>query len=138
MGETYYARNRDAVLERQRLRRCDPEVRERQRQYCQDYYARCREDIIARSRAKRLGLPHLLDAPPAVKSYLSRHDAFARMSITRISSGRYSSRSRWLASRCCVSGTCLHQQMTALQPGNCYQPRKLSSTCWSRTTLLKS
>ena len=60
MGETYYERNRDAVLERQRLRRCDPDVRERQRQYCSSYYMRCRDLIIARSRAKRLGLPHLL------------------------------------------------------------------------------
>lgn len=54
---SYYQRNRERVLERQRQRRQDPEFREKQRAYCEAYYQQNKEYIISRARAKRLGLP---------------------------------------------------------------------------------
>jgi len=54
---SYYARNRERVLQRQRERRQDPAFREQQRAYCAQYYLENKAYIIARAKAKRLGLP---------------------------------------------------------------------------------
>jgi hypothetical protein len=54
---SYYARNRDKVLEKQRKKREDPVFREKQRKYCREYYNQNKQYIIERSKAKRLGLP---------------------------------------------------------------------------------
>ena len=54
---SYYARNREKVLEKQRQKRADPEFREKQRAYCRAYYNQNKQYIIERSKAKRLGLP---------------------------------------------------------------------------------
>ncbi len=53
---SYYALNREKVLQRQRERREDPEFREKQRQYCAKYYQENKQYIIARAKAKRMGL----------------------------------------------------------------------------------
>ncbi len=55
--ESYYQRNRDRVLQRQRERRQDPIFREKQRAYCEMYYKANKDYIIARARSKRLGIP---------------------------------------------------------------------------------
>jgi hypothetical protein len=55
---SYYARNRERVLQRQRERREDPVFREKQRAYCAQYYKDNKAYIIARAKAKRMGLPY--------------------------------------------------------------------------------